>query len=415
MNKFRVLHLSTYDYGGAGIAAVRIHESMLNSGLDSILLARFSSSKSQNKYSFQLRPSRFNFSKFYEVLRRKISYNEKYNMFSIADKSTANVLDKIESLNIEPDIVVLHWIANFISLDDIQAIKNKYNCKIYWYAMDMALLTGGCHFSWECQGYETGCKKCPAEFLSCGTAANYFQKKINLVANTGIEAIASNAWVREQIRSSRVPFKNIHLAYLPIDSGVFKPPTFGNSDLKFGAVKIFFGAVNSKDKRKGAEYFLNALTLLNDKIKQSNRKLNSPIVVLPGLNRSQFDKEIPFPVERLDIAKSDVQLNEMYQKSDVFICTSIEDTGPMMVSESLMSGVPVIAFNMGVCAELITDGINGYVVDNKDSEALADKLYEYISKTHYEINEMKERARSSVVKIISTDAHTKQMISALSL
>jgi len=415
VNNQLILHLSTQDFGGAGIAATRIHECMLKSGLDSVFLTRFSSFESNKKHALEARPTKYDFSKIVKVIKRKLNYREKYNMFSISDRSSYNIIKEIQALALKPDIVIFHWIADFISLEDMQAIKNRFDCKVYWYAMDMALLTGGCHFSWDCQEYKSGCVKCPAEYLHRGSAAKYFQKKCNVVARLGIESIASNEWVKKQIQSSAIPFRATHLAYLPIDIDVFKPFLRNKEESDKTQIRILFGAVNTKDKRKGLEYFLKALFKLKVLIQHSTEQLLDPVVILPGPYTTHIDSIIPFKIERLDFANSDLELNMMYQSSDVYVSASIEDTGPMMVSESLMSGIPVIAFNMGVCSELISNGINGYIVHNKDSDALAHKLFDFIAKSIDEIKEMKVQARSSVIDKISVEAHVKQIKRALGI
>ncbi len=415
MIKKLILHLSTQDFGGAGIAANRIHESMLKSGLNSVFLTRFSDLKSNKTHALEPRPTKLKFSKVVKVIQRKLNYREKYNMFSVSDRSYYNIVNEIEALGLNPDIVIFHWVADFISLKDMVAIKKRFHCKVYWYAMDMALLTGGCHFAWECREYKCGCVKCPAEYLHRGSAANYFRRKCDVVETLGIEAIASNDWVRKQIQSSAIPFQAIHSACLPIDSDVFKPFFRNKDDSDAVPIRILFGAVNINDERKGFKYFVKALFKLKVLIRSSKEQLLDPIVVLPGPYTDHVDSLIPFKIERLDYANSDAELNMMYQSSDVYVSTSIEDTGPMMVSESLMSGIPVIAFNMGICSELISNGINGYVVDNKDSDALAHKLFYFAGKSSDEIKMLKDQTRSSVIDKISVEAHIIQIKRSLGI
>ena len=47
--------------------------------------------------------------------------------------------------------------------------------------MDMELITGGCHYNFECNGYKKICKPCPAVsfFLNRKPSKNLLEKKIS--------------------------------------------------------------------------------------------------------------------------------------------------------------------------------------------------------------------------------------------
>ena len=68
---------------------------------------------------------------------------------------------------------------------------------------------------------------------------------------------------------------------------------------------------------------------------------------------------------------SEIELVLSYQAADVFACPSMQDAGPMMVSQAMLCGTPVIAFDMGIVPELITSGENGYVARLGDAEDFA--------------------------------------------
>jgi len=67
-------------------------------------------------------------------------------------------------------------------------------------------------------------------------------------------------------------------------------------------------------------------------------------------------------------------LARCYAAADVFACPSIEDSGPMMINESMMSGTPVVAFRMGVVEDLLEDGSTGRIVPLGDVSAYARAL-----------------------------------------
>ena len=62
---------------------------------------------------------------------------------------------------------------------------------------------------------------------------------------------------------------------------------------------------------------------------------------------------------------------EEYAKSDVALLPSLFDNSPLFIYESMVSGIPVIATNVGGIPELIKHGETGYLFEKNDYEALA--------------------------------------------
>ena len=87
-----------------------------------------------------------------------------YNFYNILERvsiiSSSRILKTIKK---NPDVIVLYWISGSFNIKTIYKLQKKTGARIYWYFMDKAAMTGGCHYTWECKGYQTtGCKKCPA-------------------------------------------------------------------------------------------------------------------------------------------------------------------------------------------------------------------------------------------------------------
>ncbi|MNN41106.1 putative poly(glycerol-phosphate) alpha-glucosyltransferase [compost metagenome] len=77
---------------------------------------------------------------------------------------------------------------------------------------------------------------------------------------------------------------------------------------------------------------------------------------------------------KFDYCNGDAELAALYLKTNLFVSTSIEDAGPMMVAEALMCGVPVVTFDVGIAPEIIREGGNGFVVERFDVENMASKI-----------------------------------------
>ena len=157
--KIKVLIVNTSDaFGGAHIAANRIHQSLLLNNIDSKMLVKHKQTYSslilevpQNRIlrliNVFLNKLENYFLKFYK--------NKSQTKYSTEFFSLSNVIEQIEKIN--PDIVHLNWMSNgFIKIEDICRIKKP----IVWTLHDMFAFTGGCHYNNECSRFINKCGNC---------------------------------------------------------------------------------------------------------------------------------------------------------------------------------------------------------------------------------------------------------------
>ena len=80
-------------------------------------------------------------------------------------------------------------------------------------------------------------------------------------------------------------------------------------------------------------------------------------------------------------------------KADIFVYPSIWDEGfGISVVEAMARGCIPITFNKGGLPEIINNGENGFLIDNINSEELAQKILELILNNDKEINKIVEKA-----------------------
>ena len=72
-------------------------------------------------------------------------------------------------------------------------------------------------------------------------------------------------------------------------------------------------------------------------------------------------------------------LPTIYNMSDVLILPSETEGAPMVILESLACGTPVIASNVGGIPDIVTDGINGIVLNDLSPEKLALSIISILS------------------------------------
>ena len=65
----------------------------------------------------------------------------------------------------------------------------------------------------------------------------------------------------------------------------------------------------------------------------------------------------------------------------------------MMINQSIMSGTPVVAYDIGVARDLVIDGSTGYIASRKDVESLCTALLKIICTPGTVLGEMGSNAR----------------------
>ena len=71
-------------------------------------------------------------------------------------------------------------------------------------------------------------------------------------------------------------------------------------------------------------------------------------------------------------------VKSLLQKADIFLLTSKTEALPVSIIEAMSIKLAVITTNVGGCPELVSDGVEGFLVDVEDYKAIANKvLYLY--------------------------------------
>lgn len=84
-------------------------------------------------------------------------------------------------------------------------------------------------------------------------------------------------------------------------------------------------------------------------------------------------------------SKTHDELKTIYASADIFVAPSItakdgdQEGIPTTIMEAMASGLPVIATNTGGISDIVNDGINGFLVPEKDSLAIREKIEEIMN------------------------------------
>ncbi|MBQ3801282.1 MAG: glycosyltransferase, partial [Treponema sp.] len=272
--------------------------------------------------------------------------------------------------------------GDFMNSYDLVHLYNATGAKFVFSMMDLEAVTGGCHYPWQCTKYRTDCMDCPALPVSANIRAhNQLMAKVANCAYIDADIFSSALYDLEAAKNSIVPFNKYWHLYYPIDENVFRPP---ETRSQTEVITLFSNVNHVDDPRKGFNYLLAILLGID---KKTTRKIR--FLCLPNRNYRAYDfKNITF--EEFPFCKSVNDLVPLYQKTDIFLCCSIEDSSPMMLQEALLCGVPAISFDTGIGRLLIEDGKHGYVVPRYDIKGFEEKLLTMISGKSSTIESPKE-------------------------
>ncbi|MBO9511896.1 glycosyltransferase [Erythrobacter sp. A6_0] len=369
------LHLTATDRGGAGIAAVRIHRALLDEGHRSHMVvghgdggegitvhrarsAMIARTASKAVFRTATRP-RFYFR------------NQRHDV----PGASQTVASTIRRKNWRPNAIIAHTLTDFLSFPAIARLAKDNNAHVIWSLMDMGTFTGGCHYAWECSNYEVLCGGCPALRLGAGPndwSVRTLREKRAALAEMNATVVAPSTWLANQARAS-VLFRDTPIEIIPLS---VSPETFApreratlraNLGIEMSRPAVFFGARDHRDPRKGMALLEEALIRLAQR---------SPPDMLPSLlvagDGAPFEALVGYgySVRQFGLLKPDT-LAQVYAAADVFVSPSIEDSGPMMINEAVMSGTRVVSFPVGVALDLIEPDITGIFATLGDAGSLA--------------------------------------------
>jgi glycosyltransferase involved in cell wall biosynthesis len=411
LSKKNVLVLSSGDVHGAYEAAFKITKYLNKDNFNAILLVK-QKTKSE-KFVVQVHSQPIGLvkrisnrlrSKIFST-ESKLTFQPKYYFFDEDEnKEYFNAKYLLNYLQYKPDLILVGMTDNFVTTKTLVALEEITKAKIFMITMDMFPLTGGCHYAWDCKGYQHNCTNCPAgksEKEKKWVAKN-FENKADNIKRANINILTGSGWTLNQARASTF-FKNqsiIHNVNSLIDTTLFnnKNRSFAKNifDIDQNSKVVFTGSWNINDQRKGISFFLEALNYCWNNISEEIKEQVVVLVAGESYGNSSFLDQIPFKKKLIPFIKDYRLLSLAYQASDIFVCASVEDSGPMMVSEALGCGTPVIGFNMGVVSNMVITGYNGYKAELRDSTDLGKGLCHVLELNEYEFLQYSKNAVKQV-------------------
>ncbi len=276
------------------------------------------------------------------------------------------ILNKHKGFN--PDVISIHWVAEFISSKTIRDLYRLTGAKIVFSFVDEQHMTGGCHYPVDCKEYLSGCKHCPALEHGKKVAAIQMKKKIDNLQNIPKFVVGSPydcRLVRDTpIFRDAVFFPNIAIPVMHRYSREEARKIFNIEEYEF---VIMIGANSLTDVRKGMRYSIDAIKLFA-------QNHTDVCVLAPGNQGSAkcFDVGTARSVYPgfLDYAK----LSAAYCAADCFVSTTLADSGPKMVTFAISQDTPVVSFDLGFAQDVVLHKKTGYIARYMDTEDVAEGI-----------------------------------------
>lgn len=368
----KVVHLQ-YHSNSAGKQALRLHYAFMENEIESGVLSLYSDTADTTKIKTLGKKERLISNidnKLQNYITRKA--NKQLGLFSYPILGT-NI--SIHPLVAEADVIYVHWILfGFLNISSLRKLA-KLNKPIVFFMHDMWTITGGCHYSFDCEKYTTGCGSCP--ILNSNNpsdlSSSEFHKKMTFFRQfDNLFFVAPSKWLYNCAKQSKLTRdKPVFLIPNLVDNSIFKPFDKRTAktilNLPEEDIVIAFGAVSVDSPYKGWSYLQEALEILKEK-----RILNNITVLIfgSGYNKKIADA-IPFKTKFVGYMKDDYSMAIIYNAADIFVAPSLAENFPLVVMEALCCGTAVVGFETGGIPDMISHKVNGYLAKYKDSGDLA--------------------------------------------
>jgi glycosyltransferase involved in cell wall biosynthesis len=133
---------------------------------------------------------------------------------------------------------------------------------------------------------------------------------------------------------------------------------------------LFVGRLSPE---KGVQYLLQAMQVIHGKIPDAKLAIVGYGVEGRGLEELAASLGIRECVDFVGKVPHE-RIPDYMQQADVFVLPSLSEGLPVVILEAMASGLPIIATRVGGLPDIIEEGVNGYLVEAKNPDAIAEKL-----------------------------------------
>ena len=205
---------------------------------------------------------------------------------------------------------------------------------------------------------------------------NYALLKRKL-AQSGDLFLCVSEFIRNKVLAMGFPSEKTHVHYIGIDTDKIQPRLI----IKEQPIIVHVARLV---KKKGTEYLIRAFAKSEKRIKKAKLIIIGDGPLMASLKILAQDLKISDKVSFLGALQHSEVLEYISSASVLVLPSVTADTGDaeglgMVLLEASALGVPLIGTNHGGIPEVIKDGKTGYLVPERDIDALAEKIYQIMS------------------------------------
>ena len=203
--------------------------------------------------------------------------------------------------------------------------------------------------------------------------------------------IAISEFIQNKLVGNKIELKKIELIYNGVNISDYYHSTLNiRSEFTINNDSIIVATAARLSIEKGLIYYLEAAKKVLEIYENTIFLLTGSGPLLKKLQTKTLEhgikKNVLFTGFRTDMAA-------VYKSIDIFILPSIREGMPMVLLEAMASSKPIIATNVGGISEIITNNLDGLLVEPGNSKDLAlsiirliqsEKLKESLAKNAYQ-------------------------------
>lgn len=387
-----ILHIG-YTYGtnytgGAAIAATRLHNYLLDAGVESHFLCVCKTEDGRNVIEWPPQGS------LWRKLRQFLAKIERniWRFTPYRSKIDLNVIPLgIKSFvrRLKPDIVQVHNVGNgMFRFEELLGLGIP------------VILTQ--HDFWKTNGFDpypysdsrifTGFDRTNSTLLERWM----WRRKYRLSRESCVSYVAPSAWAAEMTRRSKCgEGKRVDVIPYFIGPGFkYDPAKRGRHD-KF---RIVFGCnCGMKNEFKGFDDLAAAVAMLPSEV-QRETELHVFGDVAPDFKIGETEVKVRGIMHNVD------ELVAMYHSGDIFAFPSKTETQGMVKIEAMLCGLPVVAFDRTACPESIDHGVNGWIAPGGDRKSFANGIVHFFKQwKNGELDEARQKIHDDIYKKYSNE------------
>lgn len=341
-DKISLLHISTFENGGAAKAMFSIHNNLNDENIQSEVLVLKKTSSNPKVQDF-LKGRSFKTKVIHSINARVINFILKAYRFLFKIPKSEDINFNISPYDVlkhpavqKADIIHLHWTQGFVSF---YSFMRKINKPVLITLQDEHLMLGVFH-------YEYDLKKHRKLLQNIDHSISVRKRKIIFNKKT-IKIIGPSSWLTQ--RAYKFLRTENSIVNLPCftDTTTFHPKKSPSILANDTAIKVLFIAESIFIERKGFKY-------LKELISTKHPRLQFTIIGSGGEHFDGYNN-----VNYKGYIKDPNSLRLEYNKADFLFMPSLADNLPNTILESLACGTPVICFATTGMIDLVEDSVNG--------------------------------------------------------